>query len=125
MSRCVRGRLEDLQHLVRSEAGITVASSLEVMRANHDFQHLKGERDTWLLLHALYKDRLLGTPAADDIIEDRKERLRVLTISQKQIKQDLKERSQAFREAKVRSALVGRMWYEAAAAHPPLPPPPL
>ncbi|ELR16189.1 nucleoporin, putative [Acanthamoeba castellanii str. Neff] len=94
-------RLEDLQHLVRSEAGITVASSLEVMRANHDFQHLKGERDTWLLLHALYKDRLLGTSAADDIIEDGKERLRVLTISQKQIKQDLKERSRAFREAKV------------------------
>lgn len=88
------------------------------MRANHDFQHLKGERDTWLLLHALYKDRLLGTSAADDIIEDGKERLRVLTISQKQIKQDLKERSRAFREAKVRSALVGRKWYEAVAAHP-------
>jgi hypothetical protein len=96
-------RLTELHQHVRSEAGVTVASSFEAMRASHDYQHLNAERDTWLLVHALYKDRLLGTPTADEgLAHEGKEGLHALALSQRLIKRELKEKNRVFRESKVR-----------------------
>lgn len=95
-------RVEELQRFSIPEAsGITVANSLEALRARHDSLILKAERNTWLLFSLLYKDRLLhADPTSDEI----KSGGHLFTLSQKQIKKRLIERSRTFRESRVFSS---------------------
>lgn len=112
-------RMEELQRRAMPEATglpVMVASSLDSMRARHESMLLKAERNTWLLLDALYNDRILHATELT-FAEDQDRAQRMLMLSQVRIKKNLVERSRAYRESRV---LLTLCTSHSAHAHPKL-----